>query len=232
MTPSSGQQTARRFHLERRQVLSTEYLLFLPEGYGADATMCWPLIFFLHGAGERGGDVWKVATHGPPKIDATQTDFPFVVVSPQCPAGEFWSDDVLTALLDEVEKKYAIDPHRVYLTGLSMGGFGVWNLALAHPARFAAIAPVCGGGETIFLTLARNYDPARLALLQSLPIWAFHGGQDPVVPTDESVRMVELMKKLGAKEAKLTIYPEAKHDSWTQTYANPELFKWFLRHSR
>lgn len=102
---------------------------------------------FLHGAGERGGDIWKVAKHGPPKIDTQSTNFPFIVVSPQCPAGQVWSDDLLLALLDDAEGKYAVDTHRVYLTGLSMGGFGTWSLGLSHPEIFAAIAPVCGGGD-------------------------------------------------------------------------------------
>ncbi len=222
-------QTAQTFHLERKQVLAADYLLFLPEGYDAAADKRWPLIFFLHGAGERGSDIWKVAKHGPPKIDTVESNFPFIVVSPQCPDGQIWSDDLLLALLDEVENKYAVDRHRVYLTGLSMGGFGTWSLGLSYPDRFAAIAPICGGGDFITPYLAQ--DLHKTALL-TLPVWAFHGGKDPVVPTEESERMVNYLKKLGVKEVKLTIYPEAQHDSWTQTYSNPELFAWFLQHSR
>jgi predicted peptidase len=225
-------QTAQKFSITETRTLSADYLLFLPEGYGADAGKKWPLILFLHGAGERGTDVWMVAKHGPAKIDTTATNFPFIVVSPLCPKEQSWSDDVLLALLDDVEKKYPVDTKRVYLTGLSMGGFGVWNLALSHPERFAAAAPICGGGETILLTLAKDFDKDKIAPLQSLPVWAFHGGKDPVVSHEESERMVEALKKFGVKEVKLTIYPDALHDSWTQTYANPELFTWFLQHSR
>jgi len=225
-------QTAQKFHLERKQVLAADYLLFLPEGYGADTNKRWPLILFLHGAGERGNDVWKVATHGPPKIDTATINFPFIVVSPQCPDGKIWSDDLLLALLDEIETKYTVDTHRVYLTGLSMGGFGTWNLGLSHPERFAAIAPICGGGETILLTLARDFDRAQLGLLKSMGVWAFHGAKDPTVSPDESEHMVSALKKIGCQDVKLTIYPDAQHDSWTQTYANPELFAWFLQHSR
>src|SRR5262249_44124292 len=112
-TMKSGQ-TAQKFHLERKQVLDANYLLFLPDGYGADATKRWPLILFLHGAGERGTDVWLVAKHGPPKIDTTATNFPFIVVSPQCPKGQIWSNGLLLALLDEIEAKYPVDTHRVY----------------------------------------------------------------------------------------------------------------------
>ena len=222
-------QTAQKFHVERKQVLDADYLLFLPDGYGADPTKRWPLILFLHGAGERGANVWMVAKHGPPKIDTTAPNFPFIVVSPQCPNGEIWSDDLLLALLDQIEATYPVDLHHVYLTGLSMGGYGTWSLGLSHPERFAAIAPICGGGDYITPLLAEGHHKEALT---SLGIWAFHGGKDPTVPTVESQRMVDYMKKLGVKEVKLTIYPDALHDSWTQTYANPELFSWFLQHSR
>jgi predicted peptidase len=107
-----------------------------------------------------------------------------------------------------------------------MGGFGTWSLGLSHPERFAAIAPICGGGDFITPLLAEK---ARLA---NLPIWAFHGGKDPVVPVEESERMVNHLKQMGVKEVKFTVYPDAQHDSWTQTYSNPELFAWFLQHSR
>lgn len=229
MKPS---QTAQKFSIERKQVLAADYLLFLPAGYDASSAKRWPLILFLHGAGERGANLALVAKHGPPKVDTTQTNFPFIVVSPQCPDGQIWSDDLLLALLDEVETKYAVDRHRVYLTGLSMGGFGTWSLGLSHPERFAAVAPVCGGGETILITLAQHYDPVKLAQMKSLGVWAFHGGKDTTVTPDESEHMMNALKKAGCTDVKLTIYPEAQHDSWTQTYANPELFKWFLQHSR
>ena len=229
MKPS---QTAQKFSIERKQVLAADYLLFLPDDYDAGSAKRWPLILFLHGAGERGANLALVAKHGPPKVDTTQTNFPFIVVSPQCPDGQIWSDDLLLALLDEVETKYAVDRHRVYLTGLSMGGFGTWSLGLSHPERFAAVAPVCGGGETILITLAQHYDPVKLAQMKSLGVWAFHGGKDTTVTPDESEHMMNALKKAGCTDVKLTIYPEAQHDSWTQTYANPELFKWFLQHSR
>jgi predicted peptidase len=225
-TAMKSGQTAQHFSLERKQVLAADYLLFLPAGYGADTAKRWPLILFLHGSGERGTNIWLVAKHGPPKIDTIETNFPFIVVSPQCPEGKIWSNDLLLALLDEIESKYAVDAHRVYLTGLSMGGFGTWGLGLSHPERFAAIAPICGGGEFITPLLADK------AMLASLPVWAFHGAKDPVVPVAESERMVNLLKKNGVHEVKFTVYPEAQHDCWTQTYANPELFAWFLQHSR
>jgi predicted peptidase len=224
-TMKSGQ-TAEKFFIERKQVLTADYLLFLPQGYDASSARRWPLILFLHGAGERGTNIWLVAKHGPPKIDTAETNFPFIVVSPQCPDGKIWSNDLLIALLDDIENKCAVDLHRVYLTGISMGGFGTWNLGLTHPERFAAIAPICGGGEFITPYLASKSE------LKNLPVWAFHGAKDPVVPLEESQRMVSLLKKIGVNEVKFTVYPEAQHDCWTQTYANPELFEWFLQHSR
>jgi len=219
-------QTAQKFHLERKQVLAADYLRFLPDGYGADPAKRWPLILFLHGAGERGSNVWLVTKHGVPKVDTQPAGFPFIVVAPQCPKGKIWSNDLLLALLDKVETQYAVDPKRVYLTGISMGGFGTWSLGLSHPERFAAIAPICGGGELIIPLLADKSELARL------PVWAFHGAKDPTVPLAESERMVGYMKKIGVKEVKFTVYPEAQHDCWTQTYANPELFAWFLQHTR
>lgn len=219
-------QTAQHFASEQKEILEANYLLFLPAGYDAAEKKRWPLILFLHGAGERGNDIWMVAKHGPPKVDMAATNFPFIVVSPQCPAGQKWSNEILLALLDEIEAKYRVDTKRIYLTGLSMGGFGTWSLGLSHPEKFAAIAPICGGGDFITAFLA---DKAQLT---TLPIWAFHGAKDPVVPIEESERMVGYMKKIGVKEVKFTVYPDTQHDCWTQTYSNPELFDWFLKHSR
>lgn len=226
---SKAQQTGEHFSTEQTRTLSINYLLFLPAGYDPDSTNRWPLILFLHGAGERGSELWMVARHGPPKVDMQMTNFPFIVVSPQCPEGQVWSEDVLLALLDNIETNYPVDLHRVYLTGLSMGGFATWDLGLDHPERFAAIAPLCGGGEVIKPYLASERHPEEL---RSLAVWAFHGAKDPVVPVQESEHMVGFLKGLGVKEVKFTIYPDAEHDCWTRTYDNPELFEWFLQHSR
>jgi predicted peptidase len=198
------------------------YLLFLPRGYGRGRpAKRWPLMLFLHGAGERGRRVSLVRKHGPPKIVETKRDFPFVLVSPQCPPEEWWSADALTILLDDVVARYDVDPDRIYVTGLSLGGFGTWALATADPDRFAAIAPVCGGG-----------DVRRAACLKRLPVWAFHGAKDPLVPVERSREMIRAIKKAGGRKARLTIYPEAEHDSWTETYDNPALYEWLLKHKR
>jgi predicted peptidase len=222
-------QMAKEFQFTKTLSAKVNYLLFLPKGYDAKAEKRWPLILFLHGAGERGTDVWKVATHGPPKIAATQADFPFIVVSPQCPERQIWSKDVLLALLDEVIAQHAVDTNRVYLTGLSMGGYGTWDLGLTHPERFAAIVPICGGGQIIAVLLGKN---DRWEELKSLGVWAFHGGKDPIVPLEESQRMVDALKKAGLPDVKLTVFPEAGHDSWIEAYKNPELYEWLLKHER
>ena len=219
-TNGSGQQS-KVFEKTITKTLTCKYLLFLPDGYGEEEKR-WPLMLFLHGAGERGDDLNKVKVHGPPKIVEKKKDFPFIVVSPQCPAGVWWNDqlDVLINLLDEIVAKYDVDTERIYLTGLSMGGYGTWALASKHPDRFAAAAPICGGGMRIMA-----YG------LKDVPIWAFHGAKDQVVPVEESKEMVAAVKVRGGN-AKLTVYPEANHDSWTETYNNPELYDWFLKHRK
>lgn len=200
-----------------------EYLLFLPESYAQSTNQKFPLILFLHGAGERGSDLDSVKRHGIPKIVETNPDFPFIAVSPQCPKDSWWTSELHTinGLIEEVVEKYQVDTSRIYLTGLSMGGFGTWSLASMYPERFAAIAPVCGGGEVRQI----------LRSLVEIPIWTFHGQKDDVIPFSRSEEIVTALKKHGSS-IKFTIYPEAGHDSWTKTYDNPELYKWFLKHSR
>ncbi len=218
---------------ERPVTRRGDYLLFLPKDYKLDTDKRWPLILFLHGAGESGTNVWRVDFHGPARYIADHPDFPFIMASPLCPREEGWSNETLLALLDDLTGHYRVDSDRVYLTGLSMGGYGTWSLALAHPERFAAVIPICGGGSPIDPLLAvLGYKPQRKAALKGLPIWAFHGGKDNVVPPAESERMVEAMKLLGADEVKLTIYPEATHNSWAQTYTNAEVYAWLLSHKR
>jgi predicted peptidase len=227
-TPDAVQQV-KSFKAKVTTTVSANYLLFLPRDYATRKSQRWPLILFLHGAGERGTNLWLVAKHGPPKIVRTKPDFPFIVVSPQCPAGQRWDNDTVLGLLDEVTRKYRVDKSRIYLTGLSLGGFGTWNLGVAYPEKFAAIAPICGGGDPVAVLLA---DPKKLGALKSLPVWAFHGAKDPVVKLEESQRMVNALRQIGCKEIELTVYPEAQHDSWTETYDNPKLYDWLLQHQR
>ncbi len=221
-------QIPQSFQSEVARAVTARYLLFRPRQYRASGTKRWPLILFLHGAGERGTDLWRVAVHGPPKVVEEQPDFPFLVVSPQCPNGRFWSNEILLPLVEEVLENHRVDRRRVYLTGLSMGGYGAWKLAMAYPEKFAAVAPVCGGGDVLPVMLA---DTQKQRSLRTLAVWAFHGADDPVVPLEESERMIAALQRIG-NDAKLTVYPECGHDSWTQTYNNPALYDWFLEHRR
>lgn len=216
-----GQQ-AYKFEAQIIKTVHLNYLLFLPKSYGKNPQQKWPLILFLHGAGERGDDIELVKIHGIPKIVEQQEDFPFIAVSPQCPKASWWTAELeaLNALLDEVVAKYTVDTDRLYLTGLSMGGYGAWYLATMYPERFAAIAPICGGG-----------DPEKAYVLKNVPAWVFHGGKDTVVSPEESEKMVNALKSCSS-DVQFTLYPEAGHDSWTETYDNPELYKWFLKHKR
>lgn len=225
--PKPGAQVPSGFRQVVTRTNQLEYLLYLPKDYGADASRQWPLVLFLHGAGERGSDLQKVAVHGPPKLVQSGREFPFILVSPQCPEGQVWDDSVLIGLLDELQTKFKVDPKHVYATGLSMGGYGTWALALRHPERFAAVAPVCGGGERIRALL-----PAQKDALKTLGVWAFHGAKDEVVALSESERMVEALTEAGVTDIQLTVYPEAGHDSWTQAYNEPAIFEWLLKHSR
>ncbi len=226
--PAPGTQQARHFQVSRQVSNSLDYQVFLPAGYRAGSGKKWPLIVFLHGAGERGTNIDKVTVHGPPKIVKSRPDFPFVVVSPQCPDHAFWNPDELDTLLDHILARYDTDAARVYLTGLSMGGNGSWIWSTARPERFAAVAPICGWGDPVRVWIASG--PRRNAL-STLPVWAFHGAKDSVVPLRDSEAMVAAFARIGNK-VKLTIYPDADHNSWTAAYDDPALYDWFLSHSR
>jgi predicted peptidase len=201
-----------------------KYLLHLPDGYEKASPKKWPMILFLHGSGERGDDLERVKMHGIPMIAERDPSFPFIALSPQCPedsADSSWlgEQDAVMTLVNEIITNYNVDPNRLYLTGLSMGGYGTWYLAAEYPGRFAAIAPICGGGN-----------PKRIKELSGTPTWVFHGKKDDVVPVSESEKMVEILRTHGA-DVRFTIYPDLNHDSWTVTYENPDLYTWFLSHS-
>ncbi len=191
-----------------------QYLLYLPKNFQEEKS-AFPLIMFLHGSGERGSDIEQVKMHGPPKL-ADKKDFPFIIVSPQCPAGQRWDIELLNNLLDDVISKYNVDKSRIYLTGLSMGGFGTWAFASKYPGKIAAIAPICGGG-----------DPGNVANIKNIPVWVFHGAKDSAVPLARSEEMVKALREAGGFVT-FTVYPKAGHDSWTDTYNNEALYEWFL----
>ncbi|MEW6665628.1 MAG: prolyl oligopeptidase family serine peptidase [Thermodesulfobacteriota bacterium] len=197
-----------------------DYLLYLPKEKPGITLGGLPLLLFLHGSGERGNDLTLVKTHGPPRVVEAGMELPLIVLAPQCPQEASWHADSLMALVDHVLEHHDIDPKRVYVTGLSMGGFGTWVLAGEYPERFAAIAPVCGPYASI--------DPVRL---RHTPVWCFHGAMDDVVPVEHSIHMVRRIRDAGG-QVRFTVYPDAGHDSWTRSYERPDLYEWFITHKR
>lgn len=208
--------------IEIKETKSLDYLIALPKDYDKDGDAV-PLLLFLHGAGERGKDLNKVKVHGPPKMVEKGHDFGAIVVSPQCPKDTWWTDhtDVLLALIDKAEKEHNVDKTRIYVTGLSMGGYGTFALTAAAPERFAAAVPICGGGTR---TQAKK--------ISKLPMWVFHGDADKVIPVEESTRMVEAMNQLNGEQAKLTIYKGVGHNSWDRAYGDKTMWKWLFEQKR
>ncbi len=192
-----------------------KYLLYKPKDY--DEARPSPLLIFLHGAGERGDDLELVKIHGPPKLIEAGVDLPMIVASPQLALNEWWSPATVVWLLKDIQNRLNVDPKRVYLTGLSMGGYGTWETSSKYPSLFAAIVPICGRG-----------DPAMAERIKHIPTWIFHGAKDDVVPIKYSEAMYEALKQYGNVE--FTVYPEAMHDSWTETYADMKLYEWLLSH--
>jgi predicted peptidase len=214
-------QTPQQFEGQGTRQVALRYLLYLPPGY--NPARKWPAILFLHGSGERGDDLDRVKLYGIPHLIEEGHSFPFIIASPQCPAGTKWifEIDALNGLLDSIIANYPVDENRLYLTGLSMGGTGTWLLGATRPERFAALAPICGSSF-----------PERACALKDKPVWAFHGDADPVVSIQESQTMVDALEACGAKHVRLTIYPNVGHNAWTPAYDTPELYDWFLSHTR
>lgn len=198
------------------------YLISRPQEGDGKPEKGWPLILFLHGSGERGRDLEQLKKHGPPKLVAAGRELQAIVASPQCEPQQIWNPVAVKALTDHLLATESVDPSRVYLTGLSMGGFGTWETAMEYPQTYAAIAPICGGAGVRWVMAER---------IRHLPCWIFHGDQDRAVPVEFSHRMHEALKKAGAP-VKLTVYPSVGHDSWTQTYDDPAFWRWLLAQKR
>ena len=197
--------------------VSIAYRTYLPDDY-SDQGAEFPLLFFMHGSGERGSDLDRLELATLPQFIKNGLDLPFVIVCPQCE--EMWDTRSLDLLLDEVIEKYNIDRCRVYLTGNSMGGLGTWMLANVAANRVAAIAPICPPSTRI--------NPENF---KGLPIWCFHGVMDSTVPIGESVKMIRQLRDVGC-DVKFTVYPDADHDTWTPAYHDPELVTWLLSHQK
>jgi predicted peptidase len=231
-----------RFGEKSSQDFTVSYLIYLPESYPVNTARRWPLILFLHGSGEAGKNLGLLTRTGLPQKLESEPDFPFVVVSPQITAPpvqgeasasfdvqvylETWGwkrhIDILEALLDYMQATYRIDPQRVFLTGISLGGFGAWEYALRHPDRFAAVVPIAGGFRYVDDEL-----PTNLCDLKEVPIWTFHGELDTNVPLRCSQAAVYGLKACGT-EVRFTQYPDLAHNVWTTAYNTPELWEWLL----
>jgi predicted peptidase len=215
--------------LERHYLSESEdldYLLFVPRDYQEGSTTLWPLILFLHGRGESGDNLNIVKRHGIPRVIEEAEDFPCITVSPQCPANTDWVALIgpLMSLLSSIIEEFRVDPQRIYLTGLSMGGRGAWALAVEHPEIFAALIPICGRVPDV------DQFMEKVKVLKDVPIWVFHGAKDSTVPIENSELIVAALRAVQGNVS-YTVYPDADHDSWTETYNNPELYRWMLSQS-
>lgn len=197
------------------------YVQYLPKDL--DPKEKYPLVFFLHGAGERGEDLDVAVRHGFMKhVREEGAEYPFLCVAPQCPKGKYWGGFIesLLAFLDDIMEKLPVDPDRVYLTGLSMGATGTFLLAMAAPERFAALVPIAGSGICWYA-----------GALKSIPVRMYHGDVDDIVPLQESVTMLRELNRRGGK-AELIIYHGLGHSAWTPAYKEPDLVPWLLSQNR
>lgn len=190
------------------------YLVTPPQGYETTAGGS-PVLLFLHG-----GDRSNTRHHPARYATGEGLDFPFLVIAPHCASGCGWASVDVPALLEDVAAAYRIDEDRIYLTGYSMGGYGVWSLVAQYPDLFAAAAPIAGGG-----------DPDSVCAARDVPIQAYHGDKDDVIPHGQSVLMVNALKKCDG-EANLVTLPGVEHGSWIPTFKDPDFYSWLLSHRR
>ncbi|MBO1264004.1 prolyl oligopeptidase family serine peptidase [Proteiniclasticum sp. SCR006] len=208
-------------HIEE---ITLNYLLELPEDYDDESSEGFPLLLFLHGMGERGDNLEMLYVNGIPKLLREGARLPFITLMPQCPDTSFWPDEYrsLKLLLDHITKTYNVDCRRIYITGLSMGGYGTYEMLTRYPDLFTAGAPICGGIGSMKARM-------NLPVLKDIPLWIFHGEQDDVVPVEESRQIHDYLQSIGHENLKMTLYPDLNHDSWTRTYDNSEVYDFLLR---
>ncbi|RAI98482.1 putative esterase [Chitinophaga skermanii] len=212
--------TVRTLGITTQQVVNAgsglnQFVLFLPKNYNTQKTKRWPVIIALHGIGERGSNINIIKNTPVPQYAAKNADFGYIVVAPQCKDNTWWDVPSLRVLYDQIMSQYNVDSSRVYLTGLSMGGYGVWDWAQKDPGKFAAIVPICGGGT-----------PNKACPLKSKPIWVFHNADDPTVNVNESRTMVKAVKDCGNTIIKYTENTTGGHDAWTKAYNSAALYEW------
>ncbi|WP_370697566.1 alpha/beta hydrolase-fold protein [Fibrella musci] len=192
-------------------------MLYLPEEY-ANSKATYPLLIYLHGGSQRGHDLNQLKAYGPPKEVAEGRSLPFIMAAPQCPDGKYWStENWFDSLYTELTTRYRIDPKRIYLTGISMGGYGAWQTAVAYPDRFAAIVPLCGGCD----------DSTQICRIRNVPVWAFHGTTDDVIPIDETERLI---RRLKACKGRVTFTRLAGQGHGIEyLYEEKKLYNWLLK---
>lgn len=216
--------TSHIFHKDTPTKLSINYQLFLPPDFESKRGQRFPLILFLHGIKKRGEDISLLNNYGLTWIAESKTDFPFIVVTPQCPTASNWTQEYqsVMALVDEIITNYPVDSDRLYLTGFSMGGKGTWDFSSKSPERFSAIVPIAGWIE-----------PEKAVLLKNVPIWAFHCMDDDVVKVSGTEDMVKALTNIGGN-IRFTYYSGLKHDHKVmhETYNNTELYTWLLKHKK
>ncbi len=218
-------QSKNMFQQTIQKNVALNYLLYLPDDYELQPESVWPLLIYLHGAGKRGDDLEILIQKVPIPLGAPgKPQPPLIVLAPQCPLNTFWDFefDALTALLQAVTGEYRVDQKRIYLTGISMGGFATWQLAEANPDWFAAIAPVCGG------YLKKIGFPERLKALSQMPAWVFHGALDDKIPLKMAEEMVNELRCYN-DQVRFTIFPDLGHNIGKTVYDNPEFYEWLLK---
>ncbi|HBI00382.1 MAG TPA: prolyl oligopeptidase family serine peptidase [Flavobacterium sp.] len=210
-----SQELKGNFSTEIKKQVSYGYILHKPEKVKSKK----PLIIFLHGSGEKGTDLEKVKSHGPLKYIQNNSIDAFIL-APQCPENEYWESESLHQLIQKIVKENQIDTNRIYLTGLSMGAWGAWNLAFAHPETFAALVPICG-----FVDRVPMIENCKIA---NIPTRIFHGLVDDVVDVNYSITIYKKLKGCS-KDLELTIFDDANHDSWTRVYNNAAIYEWMFQ---
>ena len=223
MNGKTAARTNERQDWETGMTKPLPYWVELPAGFERESGRKWPVLIFLHGAGQRGVDPSELATYEGVCLANHFKPGTFLAMAPVAPACTEkieWPTAALDALVDEILAKYPIDEDRVYLTGRSMGGYGCWSMAAEYPHRFAAIVPLCGAG-----------DPGKVERFKDVPIWAFQGAKDDLVPKEKSREMVEALQRIGGR-VRYTEFPDADHNCWTPAYTNPALYDWLLKQVR
>jgi len=211
----NAQEIKAELNKEVKKIEKISYILDYPQNAKGNV----PLLLFLHGSGERGNNLDMVKAHSPFTYKSRSKE-PVAILAPQCPANTWWNTETVYQLLKEIQSKYKIDASRIYLTGLSMGGWGTWKLAMEHPEMFAAVAPVCAPADRVM--------EANISQFKNLPIKIFHGGNDDIVSPINSINMYQALKKVN-QNVTLTIFPDDNHNSWDSTYSNPGFYEWMLK---